>query len=311
MECKQYQFKSDVTFKGGKALSADSAEYAFSAAMSEGAGGDACGGSVGTYTAEINTRWDGKSKQAVETIHHHSPALGKETVVISSCPDNPWTANNNPNCKLVSVTTDNNKMYVPAIAGPYPVTAYHIGYKGRQVIANTISWAASADFILPPQTPPSIMADDGMDIDGRFYKRNLNIVASVRPPSDGSPQWYIDNLKSYDLEVAVQTTATAGTDNWAVKNIVPNVMAVTPSVILPYSKLFDDPQTNWALVNYGVHGNCRNVKVRVRIHDDVTPKPWSAWRIFMVESPVLVHGSSAVIKPQVPKDVVIKKMGGG
>ena len=300
-----------MTFKGGKALSADSSEYAFSVRMSEGLGGSECGGPVGIYTAEINARWDGKSKQAIETIHHQSPAQGKETEVISSCPENPWTANSNSNCKLVSVTTDNNKMYVPAIAGPYPVTAYRIGYKGRQLIAKTVSWAASAEFILPPQTPPYIMTDDGMDIDGRFYKRYQNITANIRPPSDGSPQWYIDNLKSYDLEIAVQTTASAGADNWVVKPIVPSVMAATPTFTLPYSKLFEDVPANWALVNYGSFGNCRSVKMRVRIHDDVTLKPWSAWREFMVESPILINNSPAVIKPKLPKDVVIKKTGRG
>lgn len=306
-ECSQYQVKSAVKFESGKALSADSAEYNFSVQMTEGSGGADCPNpNPGRYTAKIIGRWDGSSKRAYETIQHQSPAKGKLTEIVSSCPSNPWTGKAEPACALISSKADTTVIvdpgYAPAIAGPYPVSAYYIGYAGRKHIADTISWVGSSDFILPPTTPPQIIAaDDGMDIDGRFYRRNQDVKASINRPSDCSPKWFEANLKSYDVEVQVKN---GGGDikslAWTSKSIVSSVPSSSPSLTLPYARLFDDPESNWSIENFGARGNYRSVRVRARVHDATIVRPWSSWRMFEVEVPLRLTKAPGGARPQIP-----------
>ena len=308
-QCDQYQLKSPVNYVKGKATSADSGEYTFTAKMSEGQIDKDCSGSdqLGIYTATIDARWDGATKHAYETIHHQPPAQGKMTEIDSICPENPWTAKSNPDCKLVAVKADNKRMIEPAIAGPYPVSAYRIGYKGRQQIAETAFWVGSNDFILPPQLPPSFRYGSSGNMDGLFLKRNQDIPITVLRPTDGSPEWYTSNLKSYDIELQAETNTIgsnkyAPSTGWTNNKVITHVAADAPTFTLPYNKLFTDPSENWITHDYSPRGVCRNFRIRVRIHDDVTARPWSSWEVFFVEIPLLIK--------KIPRAVAVPKISG-
>lgn len=312
-QCDQYQLKSPVNYTYGKATAADSGEYTFTTMLREGMNSKDCGGSdpdpTPSYSATIEGRWDGKTMHAYEVIHSQPPATGKITSLEYSCPENPWTASKNPDCKVLSSRSDNKHIINPAISGPYPVTAYRISYKGRELIAKSAFWVGSNDFILPPQLPPRINYASSGDIDGIFLKRNQDIPVTVQRPSDGSPEWYAQNLKSYDIELQGESQTIGSSKystavGWVTNHVITQVPADAPSFVLPYTKLFNDPSENWVLHDYTPHGICRNFRIRVRIHDDVTQRPWSSWRTFMLEAPLLMKKIPGLVVPKIEAGVL-------
>ncbi len=295
IDCNQFQVRSKVAFEGGKAFPSGGAEYNFAFKLSEGLDDPACP-PVPLHTARVSARWDANAKRAYETIRHHPSARARLTQIVLRCPSNPWTAVDEPACTIIEINTDNEQMAEPPFIGALPLTAYHLGSAGRQRIASTIVWEGPADFITAPAMPPQIRAmDDGGDIDGRFFKRNADVSANIHRPADGSPEWYVKNPVSYDIEVQVKSVG-----GWAGKALVPRVAGDPAVLTLPYSRLFEDDESNWDIENFPERGKFRAVRIRARLHDGGTARPWSHWRAFLVQAPLRVIKTPSSIGFRLP-----------
>lgn len=297
--CDDFWLDGKPTFDGGKALSADLFEYNFSAKMRLGfditAEGRNC--KARYCTAKVVGNWNSKTGQASErfsinctyekgTYEPYPPVLSLTTLV--TCPKDPWI--NSEGMLKQSVSCSSPSFTGVAQFSPmmpiYPLTAYSIGYEGRERIAALNIGRGSSDFVLPPALPPEIIVDGMAGSDSMSFSRGQSAkIAIIRPP-DGNPKWYNKPWK-YDVEIQVKRVAKIGhhVNSWvmlpgsitAVEGAVPKT-----NLTLPYPSLFNDDKSNWNIETVGV-GKYRAIQIRARVQP---AGAWSSWRRFWVEPPL-------------------------
>ena len=298
--CDDFWLDGKPTFDSGKALSADLFEYNFSTKMRLGfdisAEDNYC--KARYCTAKVVGNWNSKTGQASErfsitctyekgiTNDPYPPFLSLTTLV--TCPKDPWINSEGMLKHSVSCSAPSFTGVAPfsPMMPIYPLTAYSIGYEGRDRIAALSIGRGSSDFVVPPALPPEIIVDGMAGSDSMSFSRGQSAkIAIVRPP-DGNPKWYNKPWK-YDVEIQVKRAAKIGhhVDSWvilpgsisAVEGAVPKT-----NLTLPYSSLFNDDKSDWNIETVGV-GKYRTIQIRARVQPSGA---WSGWRRFWVEPPL-------------------------
>lgn len=181
--------------------------------------------------------------------------------------------------------------------------------------SSMVTAADSSTFILPPTQPPETIRINGVNnaaVLGSTAVTNAGV--EILRPTDGSDKWYSDNLNKwkYDVEMQEMTLAGSGTmstSSWMSKPVFPTSVPANTSgngvFSLTNAQFFSDPEASWSIKKIA-SGNCREVRIRARVHSDTTSRPWTPWLIFNVVAPK----SSIPVAPgphKVPLTVTPKK----
>ena len=297
--CDDFWLDGKPTFDSGKALSADLFEYNFSTKMRLGfdisAEDNYC--KARYCTAKVVGNWNSKTGQASERFSitctyekgvindPYPPFLSLTTLV--TCPKDPWINSEGMLKHSVPCSAPSFTGIAPfsSMMPIYPLTAYSIGYEGRERIASLNIGRGSSDFILPPVLPPEIIVDGMAGSDSMSFSRGQNAKITIVRPSDSRPQWYKNPWK-YDVEIQVKSGGKmAIADAWVDKFVKYSVPAAEKSektdIILAYAQFFNDDESIWNIEKVGI-GYFRTVRIRARVQP---AGAWSSWRRFWVEPP--------------------------
>jgi len=175
--------------------------------------------------------------------------------------------------------------------------------------------ADSSNFILPPTQPPERIRINGVDnatLLGASIITNADV--EILQPTDGTDKWYSNNLNKwkYDVQIQEMTLTGSGTmsaSTWMSKPIFPTSVPANATghgvFSLSNAQFFSDPESSWSIKKIAA-GNCREVRIRARVHDDTIARPWTSWLVFNVSVP---KGSMTVAPGphKVPSAVAPKK----
>lgn len=172
----------------------------------------------------------------------------------------------------------------------------------------------SSNFILPPNQPPERIRINGVDNATLLASTAItNADVDILRPTDGSDKWYLNNLNKWKYDVQIQEMTLTGSGNmsastWMSKSVFPtSVLANTNGhgvFSLTNAQFFSDPEASWSIKKLA-SGNCREVRIRARVHDDTISRPWTPWVIFNVWAPkssiTVVPGPHKTPLPAAPK----------
>ena len=164
--------------------------------------------------------------------------------------------------------------------------------------SSMVTASDSSTFILPPAKPPERIGINGV-YDATMLGAAVitNADVDIVRPTDGSDKWYSDNLNKwkYDVEIQEMTLAGSGTmstSSWMSKPVFPTSVPANATghgvFSLTNVQFFSDPESSWSIKKGSFSFssvNCREVRIRARVHSDTTARPWTPWLIFNVKAP--------------------------
>jgi hypothetical protein len=181
--------------------------------------------------------------------------------------------------------------------------------------SSMVTASDSSTFILPPTQPPETIRINGVNNAAVLATTAVtNAGVDIVRPTDGSDKWYSDNLNKwkYDVEIQEMTLTGSGTmsaSTWMSKPVFPTSVPANATghglFSLTNAQFFSDPESSWSIKKIA-SGNCREMRIRARVHADTTSRPWTPWLIFNVVAPK----SSIPVAPgphKVPLTVTPKK----
>ncbi len=282
--CLSYNYPS-IKFDSGVASSATRTAYSFHG-MGQFAQAQYCDkvDKWSTEAVKIDAQWDQSTKQAREYISHGQPMAQAFSEIVSQCPSDPWQKR--VSCSLVSQKSTRadgvDISWGNAYDGALPMTAYAIGAAAHKLIASAVQ--PYQGFVLPPNTAPVIHAP-GADT---ILRRSQPLTLEIDRPVDGSDAWYAANKLSYDLEWEVKASfgdsgasKMALAPNWVKHTVLPSADRTASPISISNSMLYGSDSAT-----YVVEGGWNLWRVRVRLHDPVAVRPWSAWTPFFSEPPM-------------------------
>jgi hypothetical protein len=152
----------------------------------------------------------------------------------------------------------------------------------------------SSGFIVPPNQPPERIRINGVDNAALLASAIItNADVDILRPTDGSDKWYLNNLNKwkYDVQIQEMTLSGGGTmsaSTWMSKSVFPTSVPANATghgiFSLTNAQFFSDPESSWSIKTLA-SGNCREVRIRARVHDDTISRPWTPWLIFNVKAP--------------------------
>jgi hypothetical protein len=160
--------------------------------------------------------------------------------------------------------------------------------------SSMVTASDSSAFILPPAQPPERIGINGVDnatMLGAAVITNADV--DILKPTDGSDKWYSNNLNKwkYDVEMQEMTLTGAGKmsgSTWMSKPVFPTSVPANATghgvFSLANAQFFSDPESSWSIKKLA-SGNCREVRIRARVHDDTISRPWTPWLVFNVKAP--------------------------
>ncbi len=286
--CLSYNYPT-IKFDSGVATSATHTDYSFHG-TGQFAEAQYCDkvGKWSTEPVKIDAQWDQGSKRAREYISHGQPIAQAFSEIISQCPSDPWQKR--VSCILLSqksTRADGSDIsWGNAYDGALPMTSYAIGAAAQKLIAGAVQ--PYQGFVLPPNTAPVIHAP-GADT---ILRRGQPLTLEIYRPIDGSDSWYAANKLTYDLEWEVKASFGDGAGakmaiapNWVKHNVLASADRTASPISIGNTMLYASDAASFA-----VEGGWNLWRVRVRLHDAVAVRPWSAWTNFFSEPPMMASG---------------------